>query len=215
MGKMENPLTKPILICSVAPETFKIKRSYNWNGLTIPPCAPEKPYTSLLVEDHMDEKVSAIDHWAEHSIHTPFPIEAQVIVADFFANEKLKQKGCFIPAGEIPTEKEIATARDTRRAYLLDCVNKGDGEYSRTGRIDDISGEWKRAASELGMNVEWAKMAPPPKPAMFDCPVCGENLKVGVAVCKSCGVVLDKEKLAAYTFACGEPAKKEKEPKVI
>jgi hypothetical protein len=200
-----------ILICSIAPETFKIKRSYNWNGLTIPGCPKGTPFTSLLVRDHMDDKVNAVDHWAEHSIHTPFLVEANVIVKDFFANERLGPRGCFIPKGEIPTEEEIAQAHVTRRAYLLECVHNGQSEYSRTGRIDDIPGEYKRAVLELGMEgIEWAKMAPP---AMAECPACAEKIKPGVAICKSCGAILDREK--AEKFGLIEPVKKEKEPKVI
>ena len=201
-----------ILVCNVSQDSFKIKRSYNWNGLVVPACPKGTPYTSLLVTDHMDEEVHAIDHWAEHSKHIPVKVEASVIVHDFFTNENLKNKGCFIPAGEIPTEEEIAQAHATRRAYLMKCVNEGQSEYSRTGRIDDIPGEYKRAASELGMDFEWAKLAPP---QMSECPACAEKIKPGVAICKSCGAILDREKAAKFGLVEAAPVKKEKETRVI
>ena len=36
---------------------------------------------------------------------------------------------------------------------------------------------------------------------MQECPVCGEALKAGVAVCRYCGAVLDEEKAARYRVA--------------
>jgi hypothetical protein len=33
---------------------------------------------------------------------------------------------------------------------------------------------------------------------MDDCPVCAEKIKPGVAVCRSCGAILDREKAAQY-----------------
>lgn len=198
---------KSILICSIAPEEFKIKRSYNWNGLTIPGCNGEV-YTSLLVEDHMDEEVHQVDYNWEHAIHKPVRIEAAVIVKDFFANEKLTEKGCFIPKGKEPTAEELANARATRRRYLERCVRDGDSEYSRTGRVDDIPGEFKRAVAELGVTREWAFLAPAPT---MSCPACGETLKPGVAVCKTCGAILDREK--AEKFGLVKSAETQQEQK--
>lgn len=197
------------MICSIAPERFFIRRSYNWGGMEIPPCPKDKPFTSLMVEDQMDEKVHAIDHWAEHSVHTPFPIEASEVIRDFFSAEKLKEKGCFVPAGEIPTEQEIQQAHATRRAYLTECVANGDAAYSINARIDDIPGEWKRAAAELKMNVEWAKL-PPEKKA--ECPACGHDLpRADVAICGSCHAILDREKAIKFgLIEEDKPAKKEK-----
>jgi hypothetical protein len=205
-----------ILICSVSPETYTFKRSYNWNGLVIPACPKDKPFSSLLVTDQMDDKVVATDHWAEHSIHTPFPVSAQTVVTDLFSTSDLiGRKGCFIPKGELPTEEEVTNARLTRRAYLMELVQRGDSEWTRTHRVDDIPGDCKRAVVEMGIEgKEWMSLAPPAKPPMFDCPVCGEDLKVGVAMCKSCGAILDKEKAAKYSYS-SEPVAKEKPPKVI
>jgi predicted nucleic acid-binding Zn ribbon protein len=33
---------------------------------------------------------------------------------------------------------------------------------------------------------------------LADCPVCAEKIKPGVAVCKSCGAILDREKAAQF-----------------
>lgn len=140
-------------------------------------------------------RVVAVDHWAEHSEKTPITITADVIVRDFFSAEMLREKGAFVPASEEPTDAELAAAHAARRAYLEKCVIDGDTEYSKSKRIDNIPGEWKRCAAELGVVREWAFTAPRPT---FECPACGETLREGVAICRSCGAILDKQKAEKY-----------------
>lgn len=191
-----------IKICSIAPEEFKIKRSYNWNGILLPACKKGEDFSFVVIADHTDMRVVAVDHWAEHSEKTPINIPCEVIVRDFFSSEELRDKGAFIPAGDNPTSAELAIAHATRRKWLERCVRDGDTEYSKSRRIDNIPDVWKRAAGELGVVRDWAFTAPRPT---FECPVCGETLREGVALCKSCGAILDKEKAAKYGLLDKEP----------
>lgn len=189
-----------ITICNIAkkkyePNGFKIQRSYAFNSLWIRPCEENESYTTFVVADHTDVKVDYITYNPAEAIRTPITVTAQQIVTDFFGNERLAAKGCFIPAGPLPTNEELAQAHAARREYLQKCVNDGNVEYSRTQRVDDIPGEWKRACVELGVQTDWAFVAPP---EMFECPVCAERLKVGVALCKSCGAILDREKAEKF-----------------
>ena len=39
---------------------------------------------------------------------------------------------------------------------------------------------------------------------MADCPVCAEKIKHGVAVCRSCGAILDREKAAQIGLTTGQ-----------
>ncbi len=52
----------------------------------------------------------------------------------------------------------------------------------------------RRAARQLGLEKPWLY---DPKP-MAECPACAEKVKPGVAVCRACGAILDKEKAAQY-----------------
>lgn len=183
-----------ILICSIAPTEFKIRRSYSWNDLIIPPC-DGVPYTSLKVGDMMDVKVIHTEYDASKAERIPITITAKEIVNDFFNVEQLAMKGCFIPKGAEPTEKELKAAHAARRAYLQKCVQDGDIAYSRYGKIDEIPGYWKDACEELGVERDWAFTAPR---AMMDCPACGEKLLVGVAICKSCHAILDKKRALEF-----------------
>lgn len=185
---------KTIRICSIAPEEFKIKRSYNFNALIIPACDGDK-FTSLDVTDHTDYRIIHTEYDAAKAERIPENIPAQTIVTDFFSTENLENMGCFVPKAQEPTEKELETARRKRVSYLQKCIQDGDIEYARSQRVDEIPGVWKRYCEELGVERDWAFLAPKPT---FDCPVCGEDLKMGVAVCRSCGAVLDKKKAAQY-----------------
>jgi predicted RNA-binding Zn-ribbon protein involved in translation (DUF1610 family) len=189
-----------IQICSIAskkfePDGFRIRRGYNWATLFIPGCEEGQEYTSLFVEDHVMNKVHHDEYDASKAILTPFEIPAATIVQDFFSTELIGLKGCFVPAGEIPTSAELAKARQTRKAYLLRLVGEGDIEWSRSGSVVNITGEAKRACAELGIDNDWANLAPA---ETFECPACGEKLRVGVALCKSCGAILDRDKAAKF-----------------
>lgn len=205
---------KSITICNTGPEHFgPLMRSYS-RKIEIPACPKGTPYVSVVINDHTDMRVVAVDHWAEHSEKTPILITCQEIVADIMQTEKMRERGCFIPAGDKPTKAEIEGGLAARKAYLLRCVRNGDAAYSATGRIDDIPGEWKAAAEELGIDREWCKMAPAEK---ADCPACGHDLpRPDVAICGSCHAILDREKAIKFGLieAPAEP-KPESKGKVI
>ena len=55
----------------------------------------------------------------------------------------------------------------------------------------------RRAARELRLEKPWLY---DPKP-MADCPACGEKIKPEVAVCRTCGAILDREKAAKFGLA--------------
>lgn len=191
-------MSKRVQICSIAPREFFIRRSYNWSGMRIPACKPGVAYTNLWIEDATDEKVVHTSFKHEDAEHIPVNVPVEQIVADFFGAEKLRENGCFIPAGEEPTKAELNQAKATRRTYLQSLVQQGDNAYARDPKsISEIPGEWKSAALELNAakGRGWVFAAPE---ETFDCPVCAETLKAGVALCKSCGAILDAEKAAKY-----------------
>jgi hypothetical protein len=55
----------------------------------------------------------------------------------------------------------------------------------------------RRAARELKLDKPWLY---DPKP-LAECPACGEKIKPGVAVCRSCRAILDREKAAKFGLA--------------
>jgi predicted amidophosphoribosyltransferase len=63
----------------------------------------------------------------------------------------------------------------------------------------------RRAARQLGQEKPWLYDAKP----QAECPVCGEKIKHGVAVCRSCGAILDREKAVRYGFVSKEDPARE------
>jgi hypothetical protein len=69
--------------------------------------------------------------------------------------------------------------------------------WARGHSYREISDMHRRAALAMGLDREWAYV---PQRSV-DCPVCGEKVKAGVAVCRHCGAVLDAERAAKYGVA--------------
>lgn len=105
--------------------------------------------------------------------------------------------GVFVAAGDAPTESELADARQRLAEFQRRLVAAADLEWERTKNPMFITDLERRAARQLGLEKPWLY---DPKP-LADCPVCAEKIKPGVAVCRSCGAILDREKAAQYGLA--------------
>jgi len=132
--------------------------------------------------------------------HTlPIPISARDIAEDI-ARELNGDSGegsfhgVFVAAGPVPTEAELAGARHKLEDFQRRLVAAADLEWERTKNPMFISDLERRAARQLGLEKPWLY---DPKP-LEDCPACAEKIKPGVAVCRSCGAILDREKAAQY-----------------
>jgi hypothetical protein len=131
-----------------------------------------------------------------------FPISAREIAEDI-AREINSDAGdgsyfgVFVCAGDAPTDAELAAARARLAEYYRRLVAQADQDWERSHNWLMITDVERRAARWLGLEKEWSYE---PKP-LVDCPACAEKLKPGVAVCKSCGAVLDPEKAARFGLA--------------
>ena len=108
--------------------------------------------------------------------------------------------GVFVAAGESPTDSELAEARHRLAEFQRRLVASADLEWERTHNPMFITDLERRAARQLGLEKPWLY---DPKP-LADCPVCGEKIKPGVAVCRSCRAILDREKAAQYGLVAAE-----------
>ena len=108
--------------------------------------------------------------------------------------------GVFVAAGPEPTNEELAEARKKLEAFHRRLVETADLEWERSHNMMFITDLERRAARELGLEKPWLY---DPKP-MADCPACGEKIRPGVAVCRTCGAILDREKAAKFGLVEGE-----------
>jgi hypothetical protein len=108
--------------------------------------------------------------------------------------------GVFVAAGPQPTETELAEARHRLEEFHRRLIAAADLEWERTKNPMFITDLERRAARQLGVEKPWLY---DPKP-LADCPVCAEKIKPGVAVCRTCGAILDREKAAQYGLIPGD-----------
>jgi hypothetical protein len=101
--------------------------------------------------------------------------------------------GVFVCAGDAPTEDELRSARTRLEEFYRAMVAAADREWERSHSFLFIHDLQRRAAGHLGLNKEWYYQAR----ETVECPGCGERVKPGVAVCRTCGAVLDREKALA------------------
>jgi hypothetical protein len=128
----------------------------------------------------------------------PLAITAREIAEDLCreVNSDAGEKsflGVFVCAGNIPTEDELQSARSRLEEFYRALVAAADREWERSHSFLFIHDAQRRAAGHLGLNKEWYYQAR----ETAECPGCGERVKPGVAVCKTCGAILDREKALA------------------
>src|SRR5690349_3814330 len=105
--------------------------------------------------------------------------------------------GVFVAAGPEPTAVELADARRKLDEFHRRLVAAADLEWERSHNPMFITDLERRAARELKLDKPWLY---DPKP-QTECPACAEKIKPGVAVCRSCGAILDREKAAQFGLA--------------
>jgi hypothetical protein len=134
-----------------------------------------------------------------------FPISAREIAEDI-AREINSDSGegsfhgVFVAAGPEPTEAELADARHKLEEFHRRLVATADLEWERSHNPMFITDLERRAARELKLDKPWLY---DPKP-LAECPACAEKIKPGVAVCRSCGAILDRKKAAQFGLVAAE-----------
>jgi hypothetical protein len=126
----------------------------------------------------------------------PLPISAREIAEDLCreVNSDAGERsflGAFVCAGNAPTEEELRGAREKLQEFYKSLVASADREWERSHSHLFIHDLQRRAAANLGLEKEWYYHAPA---YAGECPGCGERIKPGVAICRSCGAILDREK---------------------
>ena len=128
----------------------------------------------------------------------PLPIAAREIADDLcreFNSDAGERSflGVFVCAGNSPTEEELRGPREKLDEFYRALVAAADREWERSHSYLFIHDLQRRAAANLGLDKEWHYQVR----ETAECPGCGERVKPGVAVCKSCGAILDREKALA------------------
>jgi hypothetical protein len=156
------------------------------------PAGLAKPYALTRITP----RTAVMDYGDKRTV--PLPISAWEIANDLcreINSDAGEQSflGVFVCAGSEPTEAELREARAKLDEFYRALVAAADREWERSHSYLFIHDLQRRAAANLGLEKEWYYRAQ----EMDECPGCGDRVKPGVAKCKSCGAILDREKAVA------------------
>jgi len=185
--------TSTAVLVNISTEKWPPRHRTYFGSLEVRSPEPGEPYAITPVRGC----TGVIDMGDKH--HMPIQISAREIAEDI-AREINSDSGdgsfhgVFVAAGPEPTESELADARHRLDEFQRRLVAAADLEWERTKNPMFITDLERRAARQLGLEKPWLY---DPKP-LAECPVCAEKIKHGVAVCRSCGAILDREKAAQY-----------------
>jgi hypothetical protein len=110
--------------------------------------------------------------------------------------------GTFVAQGDAPSDEELSEARERLTAFYRRVVMAADREWERSHSYLFINDVERRAARHLGLDKEWHYQPH----ETVECPGCGEKIKPHVAVCKTCGAILDRAKAAKLGLVPPAPA---------
>lgn len=182
--RAESEIAATVSVASISDQDWYISRTHG--VYHIPACPKGESYALLLITSRGD----ALDLGDNRRF--PFSISAREIADDLL--QDLHDHGVFVCAGARPTEDELTVATVRRDAFYQRLVADGDTMWARGHSFREISDLHRRAAIALGIEREWAYVPM----RMVDCPACGEKVKPGVAVCRHCSAILDKDKAAKH-----------------
>jgi len=203
----QNACAETAVLCNITEQTWILHRTH---GAFVvagrgPHVGDEVPYALTQIS----ARTGAIDLGDKRTLE--FPISARDIAEDL-AREinadggESSYFGVFVCAGDDPDADELAEARERLALFYASLVNSADKQWERTHNVAFISDLERRAARELRLEKDWSY-----EPTMrHECPACGERLKPNVAVCRTCGAVLNRERAAEFGLGAVSPAEPSK-----
>jgi len=185
--------SKSVLLVNISPEKWPPRHRTYFGSLLVQSPEPGEPYAVT----HIRGCTGSIDMGDKRTVS--YQLTAREIAQDI-ARELNGDSGdgsfhgVFVAAGPEPTDAELADARRRLEEFQRRLVAAADLEWERTKNPMFITDLERRAARQLALERPWLY---DPKP-QAECPACGERIKPGVAVCRACGAILDREKAAQY-----------------
>lgn len=171
---------------------------------TIPACPADAEVSAALIIPGIVyqtgvKKVSGLDVEYEWVGNDGIDVARDIVGTAPFkdASENLTRMGVFISMTLVPTEAEVAAAREQWYARCDEKVREADNAYATNNGIVVING---RSMSNIGKDaIEAAKVLGLSRPwadknvRLTPCDECGTGNLSTAAKCKGCGVVLNEE----------------------
>ena len=190
-----------VVIVNLTEQNWILHRSYG--TYRVRGCEDGEPYAPTRVE----ARTAFMDMGDKRT--TPVHISAAELAQDLCREinsdgGEESNFGVFVAESEIPSEDELERAHEKLVAFYRRLVAGADREWERSHSYLFINDVERRAAQYLGLEKEWFYQAR----ETVECPGCGEKIKPGVAVCRTCGAILDRTKAASLGLAPHRPSRK-------
>jgi hypothetical protein len=182
------------VIVNLTEENWTLHRSYG--TYRVRGCESGEPYALTRIE----ARTAVMDLGDKRTLDVP--ISAAEVAQDLCReiNSDGGEEsffGVFVAADEMPSDAELQQGRERLASFYRRLVAGADREWERSHSYLFINDVERRAARYLGLDKEWFYH---PRETV-ECPGCGEKIKPGVAVCRICGAILDRDKAASLGLA--------------
>lgn len=187
------------VIVNLTEETWTLHRSYG--TYRVRGCESGEPFALTRVEG----RTAYMDMGDKRSVEVPISAEevAQDLCREINSDGGEESFfGAFVAANEMPSNEELRKGREKLSAFYRRLVAGADREWERSHSYLFINDVERRAARYLGLEKDWFYQAH----ETIECPGCGERIKPGVAVCRTCGAILDRGKAASLGLVPGKRA---------
>src|SRR5205085_12310666 len=192
MARKQSILAETAYLCSITDVKWP-GRSRSYGVITIQPCENGDRYR--VTEVHGQVELADIgDGKALEQVTTAAEvandIEQDINSGGAGSIEGLCYFGVFAMDHPVPTETELRDAEAKIKSYYQYLIREARRLYQNPAMVNEITDVMRRAGTHEGIDEPWIRAVVP----MQDCPACGEKLKPHVAICKSCGAILDRRK---------------------
>jgi hypothetical protein len=151
-------------------------------------------FSSVWVEDDVDYEDRGFDSPRQEVRYSGRDVANSVLFPPAQAGPSWRDRGAFVAAGDKPTEEELKAAEAARDTYRRKLIDDARFSFQKNRHSRNIGDEAFWAAERMGLEEDWLPLAANP------CPSCGVAIKSDAAVCRHCGVILDHDKHAAFTY---------------
>jgi hypothetical protein len=202
--------TETAVIANITEQNYMAHRMYGTFQIAgRPPAAEATAEGKGYALTRITPRTAVMDYGDKRTL--PLAITAREIAEDICReiNSDAGERsflGVFVCAGSVPTPEELRDAQQKLDDFYRALVASADREWERSHSFLFIHDLQRRAAARLGLEKEWHYQARETE----ECPGCGERVKAGVAVCKSCHAILNHEKALALGLAQPPVASAEK-----
>ena len=167
----------PHKICSVFSRDIYVA---NHNGSYCIPARPENgKYGCVEVRPGLEKRELGDGKYLSY-----LTIPAKLIAEDFIlipqGETQFTDRGVFVPAGDEPTDEELAQAQDRLMKWAEKQVGRADVSWAQTGNIREIADDAKFAAKLLKLTREWADSWKAKDVSV--CPACNEAINKGARI---------------------------------